>query len=483
MRLLFTIARVPALLVLVPFLFSCGSYNQKIQKYYSQMEAGRFNNAFRTLDDIKFLQKPRNLFLYYAEKGRMAHLMGLYDSSNRFLNEADRIAEIRYKDAADVTKGTILNPMMQTYRGEPFERFMLHYYKALNYTYLGRTEEALVEARRISLATNDQMDQTNEKENRYSRDAFSLNLQGIIYESAGDMNNAFISYRNAVETYLTQKDSTWYGVTIPQQLKEDLLRTAHANGFNTEQERFEKIFGMAYDPSRTPEGGSLVVFMESGRAPVKEEENLFFSLVKGAGGAFFFTDPTGAFNIPFDVARYNNNSTDIGDLRTFRVALPKYMVTSSTPSDGIISLNEQRYQPEMVQNINAVAIETMKERRLKDITAALTRLAIKKLAESGARAASESIAKSNSKKKDGNKKEENAEAVGAAVGLLFQALAFASEKADTRNWQSLPAFIEYTRIPLQKGPNKLSIVQKGYASPKVLEVEGTGGLQVRNFRF
>lgn len=360
---------------------------------------------------------------------------------------------------------------------------MLHYYKALNYTYLGRTEEALVEARRISLATNDQMDQTNEKENRYSRDAFSLNLQGIIYESAGDMNNAFISYRNAVETYLTQKDSTWYGVTIPQQLKEDLLRTAHANGFNTEQERFEKIFGMAYDPSRTPEGGSLVVFMESGRAPVKEEENLFFSLVKGAGGAFFFTDPTGAFNIPFDVARYNNNSTDIGDLRTFRVALPKYMVTSSTPSDGIISLNEQRYQPEMVQNINAVAIETMKERRLKDITAALTRLAIKKLAESGARAASESIAKSNSKKKDENKKEENAEAVGAAVGLLFQALAFASEKADTRNWQSLPAFIEYTRIPLQKGPNKLSIVQKGYASPKVLEVEGTGGLQVRNFRF
>ncbi len=93
---------------------SCGSYNQKIQRYYTQMEAGRYNAAYRTLDNISYLKKPRNQFLYYAEKGRMAHLMGLYDSSNNLLNEADNIAEIRFKSVGDKITGTLLNNL-QTY--------------------------------------------------------------------------------------------------------------------------------------------------------------------------------------------------------------------------------------------------------------------------------------------------------------------------------------------------------------------------------
>ena len=32
-----------------------------------------------------------------------------------------------------------------------------------------------------------------------------------------------------------------------------------------------------------------------------------------------------------------------------------------------------------------------------------------------------------------------------------------TEKADTRNWQTLPYSISYTRIPLTKGENKISL--------------------------
>jgi hypothetical protein len=447
------------------------------------MEAGKYNAAYRTLDNISYLQKPRNRFLYYAEKGRMAHLMGLYDSSNNLLNEADRIAEVRFRGAGEKLTGTLLNPMMQTYYGEPFERFMLHYYKALNYSYLGDVENALVEARRISLAINDQMDAKNEKDNKYSRDAFSLNLQGIIYEMAGDMNNAFIAYRNAAETYLSQKNNTWYGVEIPTQLKYDLLRTAHLNGFSGELQRFENLFNTTWRSADASEGGELILFLENGQAPVKQEENLMFALVKGEGGGFHFSDPTGSFTIPIDVARYNNGNSDIGDLRTFRVALPKYFITSPNLEPRKIQVNERDFRPEIVEDINTIALETMRENRVKDITNALTRLLAKKVAEAAAREAGKAIAKDT---KDGDseevkkKKERNAEAVGDAVGLIFQALALASEKADTRNWQSLPAYIQYVRIPLQKGPNKISIQSSAGSGAKTFEVVGNGRLQLMN---
>lgn len=474
------IRKVSAAVLLIPFLISCGSYNQKIQKYYAQLDAGRYHTAYSTLDNIKFLKRPRNQFLYNAEKGRIAHLMGKYDTSNIFLNRADEIAEDRFKSAGDITKGTLLNPMMQTYKGEPFERYMLHYYKALNYSALSKTDDAVVEARRITLTTNDQAEATKEKDNRYSRDAFALNLQGAIYESAGDINNAFIAYRNAAETYLSQHDHTWYGVPIPDQLEKDVIRTATLNGFTSEEQRFSKLFNNNSPIELRPDGGSLVLFIEHGRAPIKEEENLVFSLVKGAGGAFFFTDPTGAFNIPFDVSRYSNDA-NIGDLRTFRIALPKYMVVSQNYQRAQITVNEQPVSTELIQNINAVAIETMRERRLKDITNALTRLAVKKIAEAGARSAGTSIAKNNSKEKDKEKKDDKAEAVGDAVGLLFQAFSLLSEKADTRNWQSLPAYVTYVRIPLKKGNNRIIIATPGRKKETLAwDIQGNGGVTIRS---
>jgi len=467
--------KVSVALLLVPFLISCGSYHQKIQKYYGQLEAGRYNKAFGALDDIRYLKKPRNLFLYYAEKGRVAHLMGAYDTSNHFLNLADDYAEeTRHKNAGDIAKGTLLNPMMQTYRSEPFERFMLNYYKALNYAALGKTEDALVEARRISLAENELGDATREKENRYSRNAFAMNVQGIIYEMARDYNNAFIAYRNAAETYLLNDDHSWYGVQLPSQLKADVIRTAELNGFSDLSEYFQKKFPDTRAAERQGVG-ELIVFIESGRAPVKLEENLMFTLVKGAGGMFTFTDPTGGFNIPFDVARYGNES-DLGDLRTFRIALPKYAAVTQSFRPVTVKVNNQNLNSELAENINEVAFRTLQERKLKDITEALTRLAVKKMAEAAARSAGKSVAQNNSKEKDDKKKQENAEAVGDAVGLLFQAFSLLSEKADTRNWQSLPAYISYVRIPLSMGENIIEIQAPGRKTGTIRwTVEGKPG--------
>lgn len=457
--------RASAVLSLMLFLFSCATYNTRIGNYYSQMVNGNYSQADAALESNRLLKARRNQLLYLLEKGKMTHLLKQYDSSNNYFNQADLFMEDVRTSAADVALGTLLNPMMQTYKGEDFEKFMVHYYKALNYLYLGKRDEAIVEARRITLQSYEQQDKSK-RENRYSDDAFSLILQGIIYEQGNDMNNAFIAYRNAADIFL-KNNNQYYGITMPHQLKKDLLRTAELNGFTDEVQRYENLLNTRFRPMPPPEGGELVLFWENGLAPVKQQQDFFFALTKDGVGNFAFVDPTGSFNIPFDFASTHANRDDLKleDLRSLRVAFPRYQEQPAYYQSAAVVLNSTNYQFEPAENINTIAFATLKERFLKEMSTALSRLAVKKLAEAAARP----------KKDDKNKDTKE------AVALAIQVFNFVSEKADTRNWQSLPHTISYMRVPLQRGVNVLEITLSGQSSKKFnLVVEGNGRLQVEN---
>ncbi len=125
--------RALAAFVLMPFLLSCASYNARISGYYDHMTSGNYTMADKALDNVRLLQKKRNRFLYLVEKGRIAQLLHQYDTSNTFFNEADNLAEDTKSNIGDISVGAITNPMMQQYQPEAFEKFMLHYYKAINY--------------------------------------------------------------------------------------------------------------------------------------------------------------------------------------------------------------------------------------------------------------------------------------------------------------------------------------------------------------
>ncbi|WP_242696212.1 COG3014 family protein [Longitalea luteola] len=460
---------IRALAVVCPMLLlcSCATYNNRIGSYYDQVVNNQFDKAYTAIDQNKLLLRKRNRLLYLFEKGKMAHLLKQYDSSNLFFNEADLFIEDARTSVRDVAVGTLLNPMMETYKGEDFEKFMVHYYKSLNYLGLGQSDEAMVEARRISLRSYAQQDKTGNKDNRYSDDAFSLMLQGIIYEQSGDVNNAFISYRNAVDIFL-KNNNNWYGVSLPEQLKQDVLRTAAANGFMDEVQRYSTLLNTTLQPTANKAGGELVLFWENGLAPVKQEQNFFFSLTKDAIGNLMFTDATGAVQVPFILnSSLNKDDIKASDIRSLRVAFPKYIEQPVFYTSGTVSVNNMQYSFEKAENINDLAFATLKERFLKDMTKTLSRLAIKKLAEAAARP----------KKDDKNKDEK--EAMAAAIQIFN----FVSEKADTRNWQSLPHTILYTRIPLQPGTNEVKITFSGQnqqSKSLSLTVEGNGRLQVQN---
>lgn len=466
---IFKICKTSVLFGLMFFVFGCASYHDRISDYYQKVGAGDWVEAEKTLDKNPLLTKPRNKLLYLMEKGRLAHLAGEYAKSNQYLNEADMLYEVGLNSTGDAIVGAVLNPMSQNYKGEDFEIFMLHYYKALNYFYLGDKEAAIVEARRINLQTLAQKDKFNDKDSRYSKDAFSLILQGLIYEADGDINNAFIAYRNAVEVYQQSEEGIYYGVSIPENLKYDVMRTAYKMGFTSELRKFENQFGMTFKDYTETMGGELVLFWENGVAPIKRQEDLFFTLVKGDNGSLFFTDALGGLVIPFDFGFAG--SANLSDIHSLRVALPKYEAKLPLYRSATASTGKDGFALELVEDVNTLAIQTLKERWGKELGSVLTRLAVKK--------ATEYALTSSAKSSNGNN-----DVLLEGLGLGVQLFSMLSEKADTRNWQSLPGYISYARIPLEKGDNKIQLrltKSNGEVVDEVIHVAGSGNLQFYNY--
>lgn len=474
--------------LLMPLLFSCNTYKKSMSTYCNSILSGDFANAFRELDKNKYLGKKRNELLYLFEQGRLNHLAGNYEKSNYFFNAADDFIDEDSKKALDLAVGNLVNPAMENYHGEEFEKFMINFYKGINYIELNKHQDALVEARKITLANDCLSEKYKENTSRYNKDAFALNLQGMLYEMAGEINNAFISYRNATDIYLKSGNS-YYGVLIPEQLKKDLLRTADLMGFEDERIHYENLFNLKFDKNKIAER-ELVLFIEQGMAPVKEEAG--FTLIStNSSGVFVYNDPSGGvITFPFDFRRYGISDIKLKKIKSFRVALPAYRATSLPESALRISSGNNDYQAETAQDFNDLAVSVLRERFFSELTKAATRYLVKKLVEKGSEKAAENIASQILQKKENpnateeekererKANEQKAQTIGAVVGLMVNVSNTVTEKADTRSWLGLPASISYVRIPLSAGEQTITVSNSRRI--KQLNISGENGVQIRS---
>ena len=288
-----TICSIAILLVLT----SCASFYQLNYEFNKNFEQGNIEKAADILDQNKKAAKSKTRFLYYANQGVVEHLLGNYQESNNWLEQAYLFGEDYHKNYLNFAASYFLNPNLIVYPGEDHEHLMLLYYKSLNFLKMGDHESALVECRRL----NQRLFELGDKylsESKYQKDAFVHNLMGIIYDSSGDYNNAFIAYRNSLEIYQNEF-AQMFGLSAPDQLKKDLLRTASLAGFPEELAKFSEEFGMQYVKQDPSEGGELLFFWHNGLSPVKDEWSINFVAVKGDGGQVFFQNEEFGLNFPF----------------------------------------------------------------------------------------------------------------------------------------------------------------------------------------
>ncbi|WP_462249723.1 COG3014 family protein [Ekhidna sp.] len=420
-----TICSIAILLVLT----SCASFYQLNYEFNKNFEQGNIEKAADILDQNKKAAKSKTRFLYYANQGVVEHLLGNYQESNNWLEQAYLFGEDYHKNYLNFAASYFLNPNLIVYPGEDHEHLMLLYYKSLNFLKMGDHESALVECRRL----NQRLFELGDKylsESKYQKDAFVHNLMGIIYDSSGDYNNAFIAYRNSLEIYQNEF-AQMFGLSAPDQLKKDLLRTASLAGFPEELDKFSEEFGMQYVKQDPSEGGELLFFWHNGLSPVKDEWSINFVAVKGDGGQVFFQNEEFGLNFPFFYDTEEDGNASITDLTGTRVAFPKYVEREPYFTSASLEINNYYYPLEKAEDINAIAFKTLRERMLEELGKGLLRVALKKIVEKQVR------------KED--------ETLGFLVGLVN----FASEQADTRNWQTIPHSIHYSRVPLEQGENSV----------------------------
>jgi hypothetical protein len=432
---------------------SCATYYQKNIVFSDHYYNGNFAAAEKVLESNKKGQKPKNRLLYLLNKGVVEQQLGEYHASNNSFEEAYRFIENSRKNIGLEALSLVSNSTVKPYVGEDFEVVLLHYYKALNFIFLRQYEAALVECRRMNIRLNELNDKYKNK-NRYSRDAFIQNLMGIIYEASGDDNNAFIAYRNAFETY--QEDYLrHFGIGPPEQLKQDLMRTAYTSGMRAELERYEEQFKKQYVQEKQKGEGSLVCFWNNGLGPVKAEWSINFTVVKGQGGYVTFVNDELGLNFPFFIGGGGDGNSSLSDLKFVRVAFPKYTERRHVLNKAEVVANGKTSSFEMAEDINAIAFKTLQDRMIRELSNSLLRLALKQAAEELAR-------------------KEN-EAIGAAVSL-FNAI---TEKADTRNWQTLPYHISYTRLHLPAGDHQVEFTgysgaARNYSAKRTISVKKDG---------
>lgn len=424
-----------AFVLLVFALGACASYYQKNESLMKAVYSSDFTAANKLLaDDAKWEKQRRNILLFYLHKGTVLFMEGQHEASNVYFRKADYWVEDFNKDAGDFAVTFLVNAKYSNYGGENFEQILIHYYTALNYLMLNKTDEALVEGKRM-LAKMQRITDAYKSENKYKRDAFAHNLLGLIYDIRGEHNDAFIAYRNALEIY--KEDYTkHYNMRVPQQLKKDLIRTAKKVGFYEEQRSYEKEFGLQVEPTQDS-SGEILFFWNNGLGPIKEQNSFNILIVPGANGSVNLVNPELGLSLSWP-AKDKNERSDLLDMNFIRLALPKYVSRVPLYSHAVIKIENQSFPLQMAQNVNAIAFKSLQDRMGKELAIGLGRVLAKQLAIHQL------------------KKNKDQQGIAAAA-MIYSAV---SEQADTRNWQLLPHSIQYARMAIKAGKHQVKFIAK-----------------------
>jgi hypothetical protein len=357
-----------------------------------------------------------------------------YTTCRNILTDAELLDEELYTKSITRQATTfIINDLVAPYRGEDYESVMLNLLLALAYLQEGSVEDALVEARRVDKkleAINSQYPE--DKKNTYKEDAFVRWLMGMLYEidpTSANLNDAFISYRKALDIYKKDYQKN-YGTDTPLLLEKQYLSLAEwigGNEFRRAKPRFKDVACLSQKDKKRISTLTFIHF--NGKSPIKVEKSI--------------TSP-------------------LPDGQIIKVAFPKYedrpfsIVSHEIQAVEVNSKLVFRGRSQLGEPVARIAHTNLENREARIMAKAIARATIKY-------AGSKSIAK------------EAEERYGRWGGLLAKALCSTfvvlSEKADIRCWQSLPNEILVTQLHVPPGTYDL---KADFLNSKGIGVEQLG---------
>lgn len=361
--------------------------------------------------------------LWQMERGLLLRAAGRFRESNEaFAIALQRQDDLYARSVSNEVVALAVSDALRPYRAPDHESPFLHFYSALNYLDLGDREGALVEARALSGLLQERV--RPGEEGGPGDWGFGRLFAGLVLESGGEWNDAWIAYRAARAAY--EAGGGLPSPEVGRLLDDGVARTAVRAGLE------------AGDPG--PTRSRLVVVAEEGLVSSMEDFHLRVPILRGEQGwgedrlepwsgivgrracdlqhdRIFFSPREIAYFVDIALPVYPHRPSAAGVLPSVEVAgLP---LTTAAPAED-------------VEGLARAALD----RRLPAIaTRAAARAILKALASRAAEKRS-----------------------GELAGELTNLLGVATERADTRSWSTLPRRISVAVIEVPAGPVMLEVV-------------------------
>ncbi|MDR2798774.1 MAG: hypothetical protein LBB80_10580 [Treponema sp.] len=404
------------------FCLSCATGNPYL-KIDAAVDQGDHQTGIAILEkDKKAIYRDKDAILYYLDKGMLTHYAENYNDSTQLLQEGERAIEEAFTKSITMEIGSyLLNDKTKEYDGEDYEDIYINVFNALNYYHNHKMEDALVEIRRMnnklrSLASKYGELRTNlqqkalaeggtvppnpESSVQFSDSALARYLGMLFYRAIGNYDDARIDGEQLKVAFVNAPSV--YAYPLPPSLDEEL--------------------------EIPPGKARLNVLGFSGLSPIKTEE---------------------VMRIP------------LPDFRYIKIALP---VMTSRPSQvhkiEVVFDNGNRFDLALLEDMEAVARETFKEKVNLIYLKAVIRATVKGVTSSVLDAA--------------------AEETDGGTSLLFnilslgtQVFAEASEQADLRLSRYFPAKAYVGGITLDPGTYSFTTHYYGASGGRIASFDHT----------
>lgn len=435
------IIRIISAVLFISALVSCSSrnYNTEMKNSEELFYKGKYLEAARMLlPGVNSGGKDDLLFM--MECGLMLHTGGDYANSNKLFLQAGKTAQMKPISISQQAASFLTNDTNSNYRGEDFEKVLIHVYAGINFLMLKNYNDARVEFKVV----NDELAKikTENGEARYKQNLMAKYLTAIAFEMVGEKENdkrdlefAYIEYKQIYEL-----DPNLVIV------REDLMRLSKRLGYDDDFQDWKKKFGKS--PGDDSKNGELVTIFQSGRGPVKVSRG------------HILKDPSMEVAIKVTISTGNlgagvTAAAIYAALKNAENPIPKFQKRSNKVDKVKVDAGGKILYTTLLENVEDTAVRNLEDDYgylHKRVAASIvTKVAASVAAGIAAKKVAEQFKKTRGA----------AGLIGTLAGAGTGVALFSQMKPDLRCWHTLPANFQLGRIKLKPGPYKMNFMMMG----------------------
>jgi len=355
----------------------------------------------------KRMYAKKDVHLLYLDRATLLHDVNKPKESDFLLAQAqDRINDLYTKSATAEIGTLVINDLTTAYDVADYERAFTFFYRAMNFLQQNDVSGAAVEARKAVFFLDGLR---GSKKKGYTDDPFIQYFASLVFESVGQLSDARISRQNALNAY--NKQGKEMGVQTPN-------------------------FPL---PSNINDLGEVILFHYNGLLPLKKTQTIQLAWDRAMSIA---SSPEETRD---QVAPEVQNALHAGIMGSaITISFPQLEAQLYRVYSSAAVIDAQRYPLYKVANLSALAKQDFNEKMPSVWFRTVTRALVKRIAAVQAHKAAAEASKD--------------EGVGVLAEMFVGMLGSALEKADTRQWFTLPAEIHMTRIFVAPGKRDIHLL-------------------------